>query len=36
VIAYPNRHFPPAADVLQLATCVVSTLVELNTAVASG
>jgi HAD superfamily hydrolase (TIGR01509 family) len=30
VIAYPNRHYPPAADVLGLATTVLDTLEELD------
>jgi HAD superfamily hydrolase (TIGR01509 family) len=31
VIAYPNRHYPPAAEVLALADVVVESLDELNT-----
>jgi len=30
VIAYPNRHYPPAAEVLTLATSVLDTLDELD------
>jgi HAD superfamily hydrolase (TIGR01509 family) len=30
VIAYPNRHYPPAADVLALASSVLDTLDELD------
>jgi hypothetical protein len=29
VIAYPNRHYPPAADVLALAAVVLRSLAEL-------
>src|SRR5262245_23502184 len=30
VVAYPNRHYPPAAEVLALADAVVATLDELD------
>ena len=34
VIAYPNRHFPPAADALALAAVVLDTAAEIGGAVA--
>ncbi len=36
VIAYPNRHFPPASDVLGLADTLVRTLVDLGPALLTG
>jgi hypothetical protein len=32
VIAYPNQHYPPAADVLALAAVVLRSLDDLDSA----
>jgi hypothetical protein len=36
VIAYPNRHYPPAPDALALAAVVVGSLEELTPALLSA